>query len=140
MILDKRTQFAAAQAVGATAISDTIDTGVARDIGNGEGLFLVIQATEAATAAGAATVVFSLESDSTADLATAPVVHFATPAIGKATLVVGYVAAVIALPLADYKRYVGVRFTVATGPLTAGKFNAFLTREPACWRAYTDGL
>jgi len=29
---------------------------------------------------------------------------------------------------------------MATGPLTAGKFNAFLTREPARWRAHADGL
>ncbi len=142
MILDERNEFADALAVTSTAISDVIDLGATptlRSLGAGEPLYLVISCDEAATAAGAATVTFSLESDSTADLATSATVHATTAAIGKATLVVGYTVAVIPLPVAaTYERYLGVRFTVATGPLTAGKFSAFLTPTPALGTIYPD--
>lgn len=103
-------------------------------------LWLVIQCTVAATAAGAATVTFSLESDSTADLATSATVHWSTAAIGKATLVVGYVVARVPLPSGDYERYLGVRYTVATGPLTAGSFLAYLTPNLQRNIAYPSGF
>lgn len=143
MILDERNEFSDALAVTASAISDVIDLGVGptlQDIGNGEPLYLVIQVDEQATAAGAATVTFSLESDSTADLATSATVHWTSGAIGKATLAPGYVVATIALPNGNYERYLGVRYTVATGPLTAGKFTAFLTHDVAKWVALPDAL
>jgi len=135
MILDKRLMLADAQAVTATAISSVIDLGMGAapyntltDIGGGEPMVALVTVKEAATAAGAATVAFSLESDSTADLATSATVHAATAAIGKATLALGYQFA-IALPSAKtYERFVGLRFTVATGPLTAGKFDVNLIR------------
>ena len=142
MILDERTEFSDAQAVTSSAISDVIDLGATptlRSLGAGEPLYLVISVDEAATAAGAATVTFSLESDSTADLATSATVHASTAAIGKATLIVGYTAAIIPLPVAaTYERYLGVRYTVATGPLTAGKFSAFLTSTPVVATIYPD--
>ena len=143
MILDERNEFSDAQAVTASAISDVIDLGAApttQDIGNGEPLYLVIQVDEQATAAGAATVTFSLESDSTADLATSATVHWTSSAIAKATLAPGYVVATIALPNGSYERYLGVRYTVATGPLTAGKFSAFLAKNVAKWAALPDAL
>jgi len=142
MILDERTEFASALAVTATAISDVIDLGATptlRDIGNGRGAFLVIQCDETATASGSATVTFSLESDSTANLATSATVHLITAAIAKATLVAGYRVLCIALPIGvTYERYLGVRFTVATGPLTAGKFSAFITLDPVGTFAYPN--
>jgi hypothetical protein len=143
MILDERTEFADALAVTASAISDVIDLGATptlRNLGGGESLYLVVGVDTSATAAGAATVTFSLESDSTADLATSATVHYTSAAIGKATLVAGYTAVVVELPSGQYERYLGVRFTVATGPLTAGKFNAFLTTDPSRWQAYADAV
>jgi hypothetical protein len=134
MIIDLQTKFSDAQAVTATAISTNVvdlrnaATPASADEGlMGEPMWLTILTTVAATAAGAATVTFTLESSSTADLATAPVVHYSTAAIGKATLIVGYVVCRILLPSDAYARYLGVRYTVATGPLTAGTFSAFLT-------------
>jgi hypothetical protein len=136
MISDKRLQLSTDQAVTASAISSVIDLAAGAttvsntlvDIANGEPMVALVTVKEAATAAGAATVAFSLESDSTADLATSATVHAATAAIGKATLVLGYQFA-IALPAAKtYERYLGARFTVATGPLTAGKFDVQLMR------------
>lgn len=135
MILDKRLQLSDSQAVTASAISSVIDLGAGAtpantltDIGNGEPLLVLVTVTEAATAWGAATVTFSLESDSTADLATSATVHAATAAIGKATLALGYQFVIAVPPAKTYERYLGVRYTVATGPLTAGKFDTRIIR------------
>lgn len=142
MILDNLTEFADAQTVTATAISDVIDLGAAptlQDIGNGRPLYLVLTCDETANSAGSATVNFSLESDSTANLATSATTHASTGAIGQASLVAGTFKRVIPLPVeARYERYLGVRFTVASGPLTAGKFSAFLTLDPHGWVALPD--
>jgi hypothetical protein len=138
MILDSRNEFSDAAAVTATAISNVIDTGAAAGgLGALDDLYLVIGVDTAVTAAGAATVTFSLESDSTADLATSATVHWQSAAIGKATLVAGFNVVVLELPKGfTHERYLGVRYTVATGPLTAGKFNAFLTPDPSVCRAF----
>ncbi|HAT11074.1 MAG TPA: hypothetical protein DCS97_10890 [Planctomycetes bacterium] len=144
MIVNKREEFADSQAVTATAIGSTgvIDLGASptlQDVANGKPLFVVFQVDTAATAAGAATVTLSVESDSTANLATSATVHATTEAIGKATLVAGYKRILALPPGRNYERYLGVRFTVATGPLTAGAFSAFLTSEPQNWVAYPAG-
>lgn len=148
MILDERTEFSDAQVVTASAISDVIDLYAGQNsptlrnlAGGNEPLWLVVSVAVSAAAAGAATVTFSLESDSTADLATSATVHFSTAAIGKATLVAGYTAVCIQLPSGQYERYLGVRYTVATGPLTTGSaFNAFLVNDPTKWQAYPDNV
>lgn len=134
MILDKQTAFSAAQAVTVTAIStNVLDTRNAStpalvDEGLlGEDLWLVVQCDTAATAGGAATLTISLESDSTANLATSATVHWTSSAFALASLTAGAVLARIKLPSGNYERYLGVRYTVATGPLTAGAFSAFLT-------------
>jgi len=144
MIVNKREEFADSQAVTATAIGSTgvIDLGASptlQDVANGKPLFVVFQVDTAATATGAATVTLSVESDSTANLATSATVHATTEAIGKATLVAGYKRILALPPGRNYERYLGVRFTVATGPLTAGAFSAFLTSEPQNWVAYPAG-
>src|SRR3546814_8254685 len=50
----------------------------------------------------------------------------------------GTVLAAVRLPLGEYERYLGVRYTVASGPLTAGAFDAFLTKDVSAYRAYAD--
>lgn len=141
MILDKQAEFADAQAVTTTAVlTNVIDLGddvTLRNLGGPDAAFLVISVDTAVTAAGAATVTFTLESDSDAALSTSPTVHYSTAAIGKATLVAGNTPVVVQLPYGDYERYLGVRATVGTGPLTAGAFSAFITRSPQLWRAMT---
>lgn len=136
MILDLQSKFSDAQAVTVTAISTNVldlrnaaapalvDEGM-----SGPETWLVIHVPTAFTAAGAATMTITVESDSTANLATAPVVHFTSPAIPVASLVAGYNAVKVQLPSADYKRYLGIRYTIATGPMTAGAINAFLTPD-----------
>lgn len=147
MLLDERLEFADATALstagtGRALVGDVIDLGTARDIGQGEQLYLVIQVTTAVTSAGAATVSFELASDAAAAIATdgSATVHHATSAIGKATLTSGYVATVIALPREGqaYERYLGILQNVGTAALTAGAVNAFLTTDPEGWKAYAD--
>lgn len=143
MYVDKQAEFSDAQAVTATAISTNVmdlvsnssGKNITRDIGTGQDVYLVVSTTVQPTAAGAATVTVTLESDDNVGL-TSPTVHFTSKAFALAEMApnVGMVA--IKLPAGNYERYLGVRYTVATGPLTAGNFDAFLTTDVQAWRAY----
>lgn len=121
MFIDKLLQVSNEQVVTASAAStDVIDFGQANpDSGLNDNVTLSITVDEAAAAAGAATVTFSIQDS--ADNATFTDVY-ATAAIGKAALVAGY-QVLIPMPY-KLRRYVRVFYTVATGPLTAGKFSA----------------
>lgn len=153
MILDKFNEFADATSVAGTAgtalVGNVIDLGAeSRDIGNGEPLYLVIQTdTEIITGGTAGTIQFKLSSDSTADLATSATVHFASAefvtddaAANSAALNAGGVIAAVALPQGTYERYLGILATIGTTTVTAGKINAFLTKDVASWKAYADGI
>ena len=85
MILDERTEFADAVSVAAAAgtalIGDVIDLTVARNIGNGKPVYLVITVdTEIITGGVAGTLIFQLVSDAQAAIATdgTATVHFAS--------------------------------------------------------------
>ena len=121
MIIDYNLQVSNEQAVTATAAStDVIDFGQATPTtGLNPLMHMVIGVDEAATAAGAATVVFAIQ-DSADNSTFADVA--ATAAIGKAALGLGQ-QIVIPMPT-THRRYLRVNYTVATGPLTAGKFSA----------------
>jgi hypothetical protein len=147
MILDLQTMFSGTvaadgtktgQALTATAISTNVldlrnaATPAAADegiVGFME-MWLIVQVQTSANGADAAkTLTITLESSSTADLATSPVVHYATAAITGATLVAGFTAVRTQLPSADYKRFVGLRYTVSAG-FTAFNILAYLTPDP----------
>jgi len=144
MILDKTNEFSDGQAVTATAIStNVIDLNPSGanddlDIGAGEPVWLVVQADETATAAGAATVTVTLESSAAAGL-TSSKVHFSTAALALANLTAGAELARVRLPGGDYLRYLGVRYTVATGPLTAGSFSTFIVKDAQSRKTYASG-
>lgn len=149
MIMDERTEFAdnvALSGSGTVVVGDVIDLGSdGRDIGNGQELYLVIKTGTTETISGSAgTLEFQLVSDSTANLTTSPTVHFST---GDLVLNAaganddrfnagGYVARV-AIPTGDFERYVGVR-RIASVAITAGSVDAFLTPNPAAWKAYAN--
>lgn len=121
MIIDKFLQVSNEQAVTASAAStDVIDFGQTNpNTGISDHLDLSITVDESATASGSATVVFSIQ-DSADNSTFADVA--ATVAIGKAALHIG---SQIVIPMPKlHRRYVRVYYTVATGPLTAGKFSA----------------
>lgn len=145
MLLDSQEIFSNAQAVTSTAISENVidlnpmgGPNVLQDVGNGTDLYLVVVTETAATDTGSdATLTVSLESDSTENLATSATVHFTTGALPFAAFSpAGTVIAMVRLPNGAYERYLGVRYTVASGPLTAGRFDAFLTKDPQSYRAY----
>jgi hypothetical protein len=144
MIISALDRFSNAQAVTASAISSVIDLGstpTTRDLGAGaRALWLVIGVDTTTVSAGSTTCTFSLESDSTADLATSATVHWTSAAIAKATLVAGYEVACVPLPRGAYERYLGVRYTVAVANFSAGAFTAFLTDNIQAWRSYADRL
>lgn len=135
MLTDALLQLSSAQAVTSTAFStNTIDLGAARDIGQGEDLYVAIGVDEAATAAGAATVNFQIVTSPNANLSS-PTIIGQTDAIAKTELTLGRKPIVIPVPSAALlaqpigQRYFGLQYTVATGPLTAGKFTAHVVLE-----------
>lgn len=144
MILDAFNEFSDAQAVTSTAIStNVIDLGpttdnTLRDIGTGEPVWLVIKTDVAATDSGSdATLVITLESDSDTSLSTSVTTHWTSATYTFAQFSpAGTVLAAVLLPPGSYERYLGVRYTVATGPLTAGAFDAFLVKDADLYRAY----
>lgn len=155
MILDSRNEFADAASVAATAgtalIGKVMDLGsTSQDIGNGEPLYLVIQTdTEVITAGNAGTIQFKLASDAQAAIATdgSASVHLTSASLvtddaaaNSAALNAGGVILCAALPIGTYERYLGILCTVGTTEVTAGKINAFLTKNPAAWLALPDGI
>lgn len=135
MFLDAQNQFSAAQAVTATAVStNTIDLGIARDLGVAEDIKVSITVDEAATAAGAATVQFQIITSASPALSS-PTIIGQTDAIAKTELTLGRRPIILVVPRAMLlaqpvgQRYLGLQYTVATGPLTAGKFTAAIITD-----------
>ena len=148
MFLDKQNEFSDAQAVTVTALStNVIDTlpmtsnpNVVQSLATAGGIgpYVMFAVSTTFTAAGAATLTITIESDSTANLATSPTVHWTSSAIAVATLVAGY-QFFVPLPIGLVERYLGVRYTVATGPFTAGAIDAAIVRDIQAWRSYAVG-
>jgi len=137
MITDALLELSLAQPVTVSAVStNTVDLTVVRDIGAGEDVYAQFAVDVAAAAAGLATVSFEVIT-SAAPTLTAPTVIASSGAIPVADLAAGRVpisiclnqSALTSLPIGQ--RYLGVRYTVATGPLTAGAFTAYITDESA---------
>ena len=122
MITDKLLMFSEAQAVTNTAAStDVIDLGPIdgnrRDIGVGYPLEFWVLVNEAATASGEATVNIQLQtSENNSSWSTI----YDSGALAKATLTAGKRVVSAKVP---------VNYSVATGPLTAGKFTAGISLD-----------
>ncbi len=137
MLLDERLEFADNLALDTSGtdtdnLGDVIDLGVARDIGQGQQMYLVIQFTTTVTSSNAATVVFQLVSDGTDTIATSgQTIHAMTTPLSIAQMVAGkmYVIPIPSEGLA-YERFLALQTVTAAYALTAGKVNAFLTTEP----------
>lgn len=148
MILDTYGTFANALALntgGAATylLGDVIDLGDARDIGQGNPLYLVIRMSTTATSAGSATGQFKLASDAQAAISTSTsTIHATTDAVAVASMVAGYTFMIIALPQEGpvYERYLGLLQVTGTAAFTAGAVDAFLTHDVANYKAYADAV
>ena len=122
---------ATGQAVTTTANSTNIvDLSQARDVGEGEDLYVQFTVGTAFTAGGAATLTPTIVV-SAADSLTTPTTIATAGTIAVATLVAGYSFAVRLNPLIASLglRYLGAIYTVATGPMTAGTITADIVTE-----------
>ena len=136
MLIDSRLEFVDAVDVSASAgtalAGDVIDLGVARDIGQGQPLYLVIQVTTLFASGGSATVNFRLRSDGVAAIHdTTSTAHLETGALAFTLLTLG-TRYVIPIPPEGnaYEQFLGVQVVVTVADTTAGDVNAFLTTEP----------
>ena len=123
MITDKLLRVSEDQAITTTAFStDTIDLGVARDVGEGTALYMNFAVTTAL--ANGTSVKFEVVTSANANLSS-PVVVGSSDAILTAALTVGKNVVVRINPdiAGKGKRYLGARYTVA-GTFNAGKVTA----------------
>ena len=145
MILDDFNQFSRLQAITATAASaDTIDLGplsgtptanLIRNIGVGEEIYLVIRVGQAFNTLTSLTV--DVQTDDNTAFSSAAVVA-TTGAIPLAQLTANTIVRVLALPPANYERYIRLNYTVTGTNPTQGTVDAFLTHDVQLWRAYAD--
>jgi hypothetical protein len=154
MIMDERTEFAdattVALAAGTHVIGDQIPLSFARDLGNGQPIYLCITCNASILAASAGTIRFQLVSDSTAALATdgSSTVHLdtgtfvtnvdASNAIDTGAII--YCAPVPTEGVRLYEGFLGILAIVATATVTAGSINAWLSLTPIGNKFYPEGL
>lgn len=143
MIMDKENQFSDAQAITATAVSTNyVDLGIARNIGVGENMYLVMIVTTAFTDSGSdSTVTPSLETDDNTS--------FSSPVTLRTYDVIAALAAANTKrvyriePYNDagrFERYIQLRYTLANGSLTTGAITAFLSKDAQLWAPYASGF
>jgi hypothetical protein len=148
--IDVMTELSDAQAVTSTAISTNVierdglglSPNATQQLGAPAQAYFVVQTVAAATDSGSdATLAVTLESATNAALSGSPVVHLSSGTLAFADFSpAGTVIMCAPLPYAAYKDYIGARFTVGSGPLTAGTFNAYITLDPPVMRrAFDDG-
>ena len=127
MIIENN-MLSAAQPVTATAASANIYDLGKSGLRIGNPLFVCSRVHTTAEADGAATVTISLESSDDVTFQDGEeVVLYTTSAIGKAALVADSHVFMLDIGAMKLKRYIRGYYTVATGPLTAGKFDLYLS-------------
>ena len=138
MILDAELMFSEDQAVTASAASTNyIDLGVARDIGNGENLYLVLLVTETMDDAGDdSTLAVTLQTDDNTSFSSATTLETLTT---FAALTAAGTVVYKRIDPASYERYIRLYYTTANGDLSAGKFTAFITKDIQKYADYASG-
>lgn len=125
---DEKLIFSEAQSIvgsaGDIVSTNVIDFSVADpSVGDGRSVFLNVSLPEAVTSSGAATVAFTLEGS--ADNSTFTTVY-TTGALGLTALTIGKTIIRMPLPEGLAKRYLRMKYTVATAATTAGKVDAWI--------------
>jgi hypothetical protein len=102
--------------------------------------WLIVQAKTAAAGGDAAkTLTITLESALDAGLTSSPVVHFSSPAILGSAITAGATLVRLPLPSADYKKFIGLRYTVSAG-FTSFEILAYITPDPQRNVIYPTGF
>lgn len=142
MLLDALQKLSSAQPVTSSAVStNSIDRGPQWP-GDCTPLCAAITVDQSATASGSATVAFQIISSASADLSS-PNVVASSDAIPKAELIAHRR---IIFVKAESKNvpaghcYLGLQYIVANGPLTAGKFTAYLVESAIGAPVYGSGF
>lgn len=153
MILDARNEFCDATSVAAGAgtalVGNVIDLGT-DGINDVDGVYLVIQTdTEVITGGSAGTIQFFLASDAQAAIATdgSATIHASSAvlvtddsAANSTALNAGEYILRVELPKGQYERYLGILATIGTTTVTAGKINAFLTKDVPTQKSFADAI
>jgi len=130
MITDRELTFSDQQAITATANSTDVVAMTGLRFGRGQRLRFYVQVDQAFTAAGAATLNVSLVQADNAALTTNPEVLYTTGAKALATLVPDGKKFFVDIDIPKQsKNFLGVTYTVATGPMTAGQITAGLVTD-----------
>ena len=129
---------ATGQSITTTANStNVVDLSLARDIGEGEDLYVQFTVGTAFTAAGSATLTPTIVV-SAADTLTTPTTIGTSGTIAVASLIAGYTFVIRLNPQLFGSattvsslgaRYLGAVYTVATGPMTAGTITADIVTD-----------
>jgi len=145
MLLDSQNQFSAAQAVsstGATPSTNTIDLGVARDIGGAvtDQLMLLCEVATAFTSGGSATLQaqFQTAPDNGSGAPGAWVTLSQSDAVPVASLVQGYKFLPGELP-GPTQRFLRLNYVVGTAAMTAGALKAALVPSLDVQPVYARG-
>ena len=139
MITDAFLRLSDGQALTTTAVStNTVDLGVARDIGAGEDIYVYF--TVPVALAGGTSVTFQVITSAAANLGT-PTVVGSTAAVATASLVAGYKTAVRINPsvFANGQRYLGAQYTIS-GTYTSGTVTADVVHDIADFKTYASGF
>lgn len=129
-------------------IGSQINMNVARDIANGQPLYLVIMVSTGITVASlTGTIAFRLASDGSESVSTtitSSTQHIVTPewATSTTAIAVGTVLYCGALPAQGkgYEQFLGLLQVTGTTAINAGAVQAFLTTDPAIYTAYANGI
>lgn len=147
MFMDSSLEFADAASIGTpngttVNVGSTVDSDLARDLGAGQPLYLVITVDTAVTSGGASLIRFKLVSDGSSTIATdgTATEHIITHDFTMAQLAQGNVIVVpLGSVLPAYERYLGFQAEeTASVVLTGGNINAFLTLDPHGWDSKPD--
>jgi len=139
MITDAFLRLSDGQALTTTAVStNTVDLGVARDMGAGEDIYVYF--TVPVALAGGTSVTFQIITSAAANLGT-PTVVGSTAAVATASLVAGYKTAVRINPsvFATGQRYLGAQYTIS-GTYTSGTVTADVVHDIADFKTYASGF
>lgn len=139
MILNQNLLFSDNQAITATAISANVlsfpansiapyeTAAIARDLGSGTPIPMLIQVVEAFNTLTSLTI--TLETADNAALSTAPVVLGTSGAVPLASLIVGFRPFFRFMPAGTVKQFLGLRYTVTGTNPTLGRITAALATE-----------